>query len=76
MDDVIAAGRHATRLLEDAVFLDAVKRADSAFVERWRAATTPEERERAHALQAALTEVLVQLYVIAGDGDMAARTRQ
>ncbi len=72
MDDPILFGRHAQRILDDDVFRLAVDMADDAFVDQWRRADTPQERERAHALQAALQEVLTQLKIIAGNGEIAA----
>ena len=69
--DEIQAGRQAEMLLSDPVFQLAVERADAAFVEQWRQATTRGEREQAHALQAALAQVLGELEIIVGRGDVA-----
>lgn len=71
MSDTVREGRIARRMLEDDVFERAVDRADETFVEQWRSADTMEEREQAHAKQAALAEVIRQLRIIADDGKLA-----
>lgn len=70
--DEIRVGQHADRLLEDEVFRAAVSMADERFVAEWRRAETLQEREQAHARQAALAEVLASLRSIVGSGELAA----
>lgn len=70
--DEIQDGHTAQRILDDPVFQRAVQMADEDFVQQWRFAKTPEGRERAHALQAALAEVVRQLEIIVGGGAVAA----
>jgi hypothetical protein len=66
----IEAGRQAARILNDEVFKSAIQQADDSYIEMWRHARTPGERERAHALQAALAAVISELEVIVGRGDV------
>lgn len=73
--DEVEIGRQAARILNDDVFKLAVSMADDRFVDMWRTAETPEGRERAHALQAALVEVMKQLEIIAANGEIAAQRR-
>lgn len=68
MTDVVKEGRVARRILGDSTFQKAVKMADERFVEDWREAETVEDRERAHAKQAALDAVVGQLKTIADRG--------
>jgi len=74
--DEVEIGRQAARILNDDVFKLAVSMADDKFVDMWRHAPTPEERERAHALQSALVEVMKQLEIIAANGEIEAQRRQ
>jgi hypothetical protein len=68
--DVIEKGHQAQRILNDPVFQEAVQAADDQFVYNWRNAPTIEDRERAHAMQAALQAVVQELEVIVGRADM------
>jgi hypothetical protein len=70
-DTPIEDGHRAALILRDEIFLRAVEAADERFVRQWRYAHTAEERERAHALQAALAEVIKELEVIVGAGEVA-----
>lgn len=64
-EQTIQKGRVAERILEDDVFQEALDMADERIIEEWRSAETTEERERAHAQQAALTVVVNQLRILA-----------
>lgn len=57
----VREGRQARRILEDDVFQKAMRMADEDTVQQWRQAETVEEREQAHAQQAALGIVEKQL---------------
>lgn len=70
MPDKIKEGNVAQRILNDDVFQKAVDMADEMFVDEWRRAETTEERERAHAKQAALVEVQDQLSAIMDRGEV------
>jgi hypothetical protein len=69
----IEDGHRAEMILQDEVFIRAVTQTDARFVQQWRDAATPEERERAHALQAALIAVVRELGIIRDDGEIARR---
>lgn len=71
MTDAIKEGRVAARILSDKVFKKAVERADAQFIAQWRDAETVGEREQAHALQAALQQVIIELETIVGRGEVA-----
>lgn len=68
MDDVVKAGKAAERLLDSDVFQQAVDQADERYVSEWRLAETTEERERTHAKQAALRDVIRELETIRDAG--------
>lgn len=63
-------GHEAARILGSEVFRDAIAAADAHYVQKWRDAGTPEQREWAHAMQAALADVVMELEVIIGRGEM------
>jgi hypothetical protein len=67
----IESGRRAALILADPVFQEALRAADERFIYQWRHATTAADRERAHALQAALSVVIQELETIVGRGDIA-----
>lgn len=71
--DEIKDAAVAQRIVDDPVFQRAAEQADDTFVSEWRDAPTIEEREQAHAKQAALQEVIRQLRSIIGDGEIARR---
>ena len=73
--DTVQDGLAAARILEDPVFQRAVAMADERFVALWRQADTPEARERAHALQAALGQIVNELEVLVGRGEFETRVR-
>jgi predicted transcriptional regulator len=72
-DTPIEDGHRAALILQDEVFQRAVSRADDRFVRLWRDAETTDERERAHALQRALKEVIRELEIIEDAGVFARR---
>lgn len=76
MSDPVQEGQVAQRILDDPVFQRAFAEADRRFVDEWRDAETVDVRERAHAKQAALEEVIKQLRTIVGSGEHEAARRE
>lgn len=62
---------HAQALKGDTVLQEAFATADARYVQEWREADTPEEREAAHAKMRALQHVQRELDIIVADGQHA-----
>lgn len=69
-EETIRRGQVARRLLSDPIMSEAFERADQLFVEEWRNATTPADREVAWSKVTALEEVQRVLQQIASNGEL------
>ena len=67
----IDEGQNAKRLLEDATFQTALKRATERMKDQWVVANTRKRREELHAQVVALENVVVELMTTVGDGKQA-----
>jgi hypothetical protein len=66
--ETIRKANEATRILESDVYKEAVKEAEQAIIQQWRAAETPTKRESAHGKLLALDEIETQLRVLMDRG--------
>lgn len=73
MQDDVSKGNAASRVLEDAVFLEAVQEVSKVLVDEWSKSTNPKRREELWAQQAALTKVVENLTAYVQNGEMQKR---
>jgi hypothetical protein len=73
--DEISVGIEARKILESTAFQQAVQQAEENVLLRWRTGKTVEERELAHAHAVALAEVIQELEVLVGRGEVAEHRR-
>jgi len=69
-----AAGEEAKRLLDSSAFADALKRVEEKYSREWRASTGPSIREALWTKLSVLDDVINDIRVMIGNGDMAAHT--
>lgn len=68
--DIIRRGKQAAIFLEDPVFKAAIEAARDKFLGDWRAATTLDEREVAHARMIGLDQIIIELGGFKGNADL------
>lgn len=73
MTDEVSKGNAANRVLEDAVFQEAVVEVSKALVAEWSISKNPVRREELWAQQAALTKVVDNLNAYVQNGEMQKR---
>ena len=70
VDDVLARGKQAERLLKDPVLTEAMQEAERDLLIEWRASDDPEEREALHAELAFPDRLLRMLNAMVQDGEV------
>lgn len=71
-DEVERRAKEARRVLESDVFREALETAERNYIQAWKVARTPLEREAAHAKVSVLDDVAKELRAIIARGDMQA----
>lgn len=69
-DEVALRAKEARRVLDSPVFRDALEAAERNYIQAWKHARTPFEREAAHAKVSVLDDVAKELRAIIARGDM------